>query len=406
MKRSGSRDGAHLDDLVERTLSRARFAREPSSADRERLLASLRDYLDDLGGSLNDDALQDDVVSGVREIVKEASRPRARQWPRWVRPWAAVPVTVQALVCVSAFAGTVGFWLGSTPEPANSVAAAPAAGASPAVRAGGHARGRSSPPDAPTSEAPPPAAPPPTAPPRALIPAAAPAPAALSPRFQAAPRSAPLISATAAPAVAEPGPLIPAPLRPLASPARAATASEPKPEAPTRPRPASPSTVRAAAPANTPQPVLAAPAPLEPSSSRAAGTRAPAAPGPASPLPRAHRAPPAPLASADASPTPATPRLGDPRFLEAVRLVQRAQRSIEAGAPNVALSLLDELDARFPAPLLNEERLATRVLALCATGAVARARKAAAELQARSPSSIYAARIAESCAGAPPAPRR
>ncbi|HTV20766.1 MAG TPA: hypothetical protein VMG12_18910, partial [Polyangiaceae bacterium] len=109
MKRFGSRGGAHLDDLVERTLACARVAREPSVADKERVLSSLREYLD--AGSLSDDSLQEDVVSGVREIVKEAARPRPRRLPRWARPWVAVPATVQALVAVSAFAGTVGFWL-------------------------------------------------------------------------------------------------------------------------------------------------------------------------------------------------------------------------------------------------------------------------------------------------------
>jgi hypothetical protein len=88
--------------------------------------------------------------------------------------------------------------------------------------------------------------------------------------------------------------------------------------------------------------------------------------------------------------------------------VQRAQRALESAAPSAALALLDELDARFPAALLIEERLATRVLALCASGAVARAKRAAAQLVAHNPSSIYAARIAQSCAGsaAAPAPTR
>src|SRR5690606_39294121 len=99
---------------------------------------------------------------------------------------------------------------------------------------------------------------------------------------------------------------------------------------------------------------------------------------------------------------------GAPGFLGVVRILQRAQRSLERGAAPTALQLLDELDARFPAAVLNEERLATRVLALCGVGATDRARRVAAELSAGNRSSIYAARIAQSCAGhgAPPAPRR
>ena len=61
-----------------------RIAREPSLADKERVLSSLREYFDDSAAALNDDALTDDalpddVVSGVRQIVKEAARPRARR---------------------------------------------------------------------------------------------------------------------------------------------------------------------------------------------------------------------------------------------------------------------------------------------------------------------------------------
>jgi hypothetical protein len=91
----------------------------------------------------------------------------------------------------------------------------------------------------------------------------------------------------------------------------------------------------------------------------------------------------------------------DARFLEAVRLLARAQRAID-GEPALALVLLEEMGERVPRELLGEERDAALVVALCKTGQVERARRVAAELSARSPSSIYAARIDRSCGNLDP----
>jgi hypothetical protein len=91
------------------------------------------------------------------------------------------------------------------------------------------------------------------------------------------------------------------------------------------------------------------------------------------------------------------------RFLEAVRLLSRAQRAIDGGEAAVALVLLEELDERIPRELLGEERDAARAVALCKTGQLDRARAVALELTARSPSSIYAARIERSCGRFDPA---
>ena len=85
------------------------------------------------------------------------------------------------------------------------------------------------------------------------------------------------------------------------------------------------------------------------------------------------------------------------RFFEAVRLLQRAQRALDGGELALALVLLEELDARFPRELLSEEREAALVIALCKGGDTERASRLARELATRSPSSIYAARIARSC---------
>jgi hypothetical protein len=90
--------------------------------------------------------------------------------------------------------------------------------------------------------------------------------------------------------------------------------------------------------------------------------------------------------------------LGDnARFFEAVRLLQRAQRALDAGEPSLALALLAELDERFPRDLLSEERDAARVVGLCKSGDTQGASRLAQELASMSPSSIYAARITRSC---------
>jgi len=410
---NGPRNGAGIDDLVERTLSRARMAREPSIVDKERVLTALRDYMDDPTGAAPH---EDGAASGVRQITQDMARPVASQWGqavlsasgRWVRPWTwvrpsvlvrsssvsrpwskAVPsslakLTLQKLVWVGAFTGGLGFWLGSQPEPVALVtpaAVSPAAVSAPAVTPAVVARAAASsesvhevgtqsfaPLFAPndTLASPPlvaPSEPPQSAPTQPTPPAAKPSPVGVA---------------------ASPTPLHPLP-RP---PATAPEAAPPVPEPAEMLEPAAPAALEPSAIAPAPAP----PAPRPPPS--AAPVAAPSAPSGASVSPSA--------------PSASSPSPGDAGFLEAVRIVQRAQRSLERSAPHTALLLLDDLDARFPAALLNEERLATRVLAFCAIGASARARRAAAELELRNPSSIYAARIAQSCAGSgtPSAPRR
>lgn len=86
-------------------------------------------------------------------------------------------------------------------------------------------------------------------------------------------------------------------------------------------------------------------------------------------------------------------------FFEAVNLLRRAQRAVNRGEGQVALSLLAELDTRFDGKTLGEERQATRALALCASGDVQGARRVARELERVAPSSIYAGRLRLSCAG-------
>jgi hypothetical protein len=86
----------------------------------------------------------------------------------------------------------------------------------------------------------------------------------------------------------------------------------------------------------------------------------------------------------------------DRTFFEALRLLQRAERSVQNERAELALTLLDELDERFPPALLNEERNAIRVLALCALGDASGARRVASRLGTQS-DSIYSRRLERSC---------
>jgi hypothetical protein len=88
-----------------------------------------------------------------------------------------------------------------------------------------------------------------------------------------------------------------------------------------------------------------------------------------------------------------------PEFLDAVRLLRRARSALQKGEARLSLGLLDELDARFPRAMLDEERGATRVLALCANDEIDAARRLATRLLADYPRSIYAHRLEQSCAG-------
>lgn len=107
---------------------------------------------------------------------------------------------------------------------------------------------------------------------------------------------------------------------------------------------------------------------------------------------RARRAPPARATVAAAA------ERSDPELLEAVRLLARARRALDRQEPALALGLLDELDARFARELLDEERAATRVLGLCASGERASAFALARSWFAERPRSIYRRRLEQSCA--------
>jgi hypothetical protein len=315
--------GADYD--VQLTLELARVAREPTLADKQRVLEALQVRLGDLP-SLSSAG---ESTTGVRLVVPKVTRPTLGAHAAKLARSLVSSKAAMHLLWVGAATGALGFWAGvqltepvELPRPVAS-----------AVRGPSEPLGPPEPPA--VAEAPRPAS---TA-------AAAPRPAAVEPPKPPAPSPPP---AVAPPAVAPPA---------VTPPARV-------------PPPA------VAPPAAPPAPVLAQPA--KPAA-------APPPSPPAAPVARrAHASVPAPLDD-------------NARFFEAVRLLQRAQRALDGGELGLALVLLEELDERFPPELLSEERDAARVIALCKGGDTLRARRLAQQLAARSPSSIYAARIARSC---------
>lgn len=84
---------------------------------------------------------------------------------------------------------------------------------------------------------------------------------------------------------------------------------------------------------------------------------------------------------------------------EALQLLTRAQSVLRRGWPERALELLGELEQRQPGELLLEERLVTRILALCELGEGDQAKALRQQLSPGPASSIYAGRLAASCVG-------
>jgi hypothetical protein len=152
-------------------------------------------------------------------------------------------------------------------------------------------------------------------------------------------------------------------------------------------------------------PVAAAPEPtLEKESSLASASSAP----PVAPeaTPRAVREPTArrPTARSNAAPRPRAHAAKDtPENAESLRLVleqlRKAQLFSRAGEHRRALAALDELDARVPLEVLQDEREVARTLALCDAGQEHAASALAARLIQRAPDSAYALSLRESCAG-------
>jgi hypothetical protein len=102
--------------------------------------------------------------------------------------------------------------------------------------------------------------------------------------------------------------------------------------------------------------------------------------------------------SAEPSPAP-PPSARPPNGIEAeTPLLQDAQRALREGRGGAALEILEKHDKTFADGALREERLATRVLALCNLGRTDEARAEAARFLREYPRSPLAARVKGSCA--------
>lgn len=122
---------------------------------------------------------------------------------------------------------------------------------------------------------------------------------------------------------------------------------------------------------------------------------------PAPPRPRATAGHPARATPGRVQLSRAPAASNDP-VAEELTLLSRAERAIRAGEPMLALSFLDELDARFPSSMLLEERLAARLLAECALSNPGSRRRAELFLSDRA-ASVYTDRVRRSCGLEPPA---
>jgi hypothetical protein len=86
---------------------------------------------------------------------------------------------------------------------------------------------------------------------------------------------------------------------------------------------------------------------------------------------------------------------------EEVNLLRSARVALDRGDGAQALRLLDAHEARFQRGTLYEERLASRVLALCAVGRIDAARTTAQELERAAPRSPHLPRVRASCIAQP-----
>jgi hypothetical protein len=136
----------------------------------------------------------------------------------------------------------------------------------------------------------------------------------------------------------------------------------------------------------------ATPAPVVPSA-RSAGDREPArsAPAPKKVL-EPVTAGEAPVAEFAPLPSQAPDRL-----LAETTDLRRAQQALRAGDPALALRLVREQDQQHAGGVLQQERAAVSIFALCESGQAARARSEAAKFEERWPSSALVGRVRASC---------
>jgi hypothetical protein len=106
----------------------------------------------------------------------------------------------------------------------------------------------------------------------------------------------------------------------------------------------------------------------------------------------------APVPAAAIESVPAQPSGQEDSLARETSLLRSARTALDAGDADRALALLARHAQLFPAGVLAEERLATRVLALCALGRVSEARETAGELESLAPASPHLTRVRSSCA--------
>jgi len=119
------------------------------------------------------------------------------------------------------------------------------------------------------------------------------------------------------------------------------------------------------------------------------------------PAPGREARPTAVTRSAAPAPLPANAR-GASGLEEEVQLLREAQQAMREGHPDRALALVDEHARRFPEGLLRQERIAVRVLALCALGRTGQARRESEGFLRQWPASPFSTQLRASCGG----PRR
>lgn len=78
-------------------------------------------------------------------------------------------------------------------------------------------------------------------------------------------------------------------------------------------------------------------------------------------------------------------------------LLAKATAALRGGDPDAALAALGEHQHEFPHGVLEEERAASTVLALCATGRTAEGRKARDRFLGAWPRSVHASRVGAAC---------
>jgi hypothetical protein len=78
--------------------------------------------------------------------------------------------------------------------------------------------------------------------------------------------------------------------------------------------------------------------------------------------------------------------------------LHQAQAALWSGNAALALGLLNAQDGKYRSGLLQQERSAARVLALCQSGNVTDARAESAQFEKRWPNSPLAIRVRSACA--------